>query len=92
MVVEKTLMSPLDCTETQPIHPKRDQSWVFTGRTVVEAETPILWPLPGSNPGGSRVIHRWGQNQRPGKNLFNYRYRGILETDNVVGELVEKRG
>ena len=46
----------------------------------------------GSSPGGSRVIRRWGQSWRPGKNLFNYRYRGRLETDSVVGELVEKRG
>ena len=45
MVLEKTLESPLDCKEIQPVHPKRDQSWVFTARTDVEAETPILWPL-----------------------------------------------
>ena len=38
------LGSPLDCKEIQPIHPKGDQSWVFIGRTDVEAETPILWP------------------------------------------------
>ena len=41
---EKTLESPLDCKEIQPVHPKGDQSWVFIGRTDVEAETPILWP------------------------------------------------
>ena len=45
VVWEKTLESPLDCKETQPVHPKGDQSWVFIGRTDVEAETPILWPL-----------------------------------------------
>ena len=39
-----SLESPLDCKEIQPIHPKGDQSWVFIGRTDVEAETPILWP------------------------------------------------
>jgi len=39
-----TLASPLDCKEIQPVHPKGDQSWVFIGRTDVEAETPILWP------------------------------------------------
>ena len=39
--------SPLDCKEIQPVHPKGDQSWVFIGRTDVEAETPILWPLMG---------------------------------------------
>ena len=44
MVVEKTLESPLDCKEIQPVHPKGDQSWVFTGMTDAEAETPILWP------------------------------------------------
>ena len=43
-VVLKTLESPLDCKEIQPVHPKGDQSWVFIGRTDVEAETPILWP------------------------------------------------
>ena len=41
---EKTLESPLDCKEIQPIHPKGDQSQVFIGETDVEAETPILWP------------------------------------------------
>ena len=44
MVLEKTLESPLDRKEIQPVHPKGDQSWVFIGRTDVEAETPILWP------------------------------------------------
>ena len=43
-MLEKTLESPLDCKEIQPVHPKGDQSWVFTERTDVEAETPILWP------------------------------------------------
>ena len=44
VVLEKTLESPLDCKEIQRVHPKGDQSWVFFGRTDVEAETPILWP------------------------------------------------
>ena len=44
MVLEKTLESPLDCKEIQPVHPKADQSWVFIERTDAEAETPILWP------------------------------------------------
>ena len=43
-MLEKTLKSPLDCKEIQPVHPKVDQSWVFIGRTDVEAETPILLP------------------------------------------------
>ena len=42
MVLEKTLESPLDCKEIKPVHSKGDQSWVFTGRTNVEAETPML--------------------------------------------------
>ena len=44
MVLEKTLESPLDCKEIQPVHPKGDQSWVFIGKTDTEAEAPILWP------------------------------------------------
>ena len=44
VVLEKTLESPLDCKEIQPVHPKGDQSWVFIGRTEVEAEVPVLWP------------------------------------------------
>ena len=42
-MLEKTLESPLDCKEIQPVHPKGDQAWVFTGRTDVEAEAPIPW-------------------------------------------------
>ena len=44
VVLEKTLESPLDCEEIQPVHPKGSQSWIFIGRTDAEAETPILWP------------------------------------------------
>ena len=43
VVLEKTLENPLDCKEIQPVHTKGDQSWVFIGKTDVEAETPILW-------------------------------------------------
>ena len=43
-MLEKTLESPLDCKEIQPVYPKGDQSWVFIERTDVEAEIPILWP------------------------------------------------
>ena len=43
VVLEKTLESPLDCKKIQPVHPKGDQSWIFTGRTDAEAGTPILW-------------------------------------------------
>ena len=45
MVLEKTLESPLDCKEIQPVHSKGDQSWDFFGRNDAEAETPVLWPL-----------------------------------------------
>ena len=64
VVLEKTLESPLDCKETQLVHPKGDQSWVFIGRTDVEAETPILWPpdakswLIWKDPDGGKD---WGQ-------------------------------
>ena len=47
-MLEKTLESPVDCKEIQPVHPKGDQSWVFIGRTDAEAETAILWP-PDAN-------------------------------------------
>ena len=67
MVLEKTLESPLDWKETQPVHPKGDQSRVFTGRTDAEAETPILWPpdvknwLIGKNPDAGKD---WGQEEK----------------------------
>ena len=44
VVLEKTLVTPFDCKEIHPVHPKGEQSWVFIGETDVEAETPILWP------------------------------------------------
>ena len=44
MVLEKTLESPLDCKEIQPVHFKGDQSWVFFGRNDAKAESPVLWP------------------------------------------------
>ena len=67
MVLEKTLESPLDCKEIQPVHPKGDQPWVFTGRTEAETETPILWPchakswLIGKDPDAGRD---WGQEEK----------------------------
>ena len=60
----RRLLSPLDCKEIQPVTPKGNQSWIFTGRTDVEAETPILWPphvkswLTGKDPDAGR---NWGQ-------------------------------
>ena len=67
VVLEKTLESPLDCKEIQPVHPKGDQSWVFIGRTDVEAETPVLWPpdakswLIGKDPDAGKD---WGQEKK----------------------------
>ena len=49
VVLERTLEIPLDCKEVQPVHPKESQSWIFIGRTDVEAETPILWPPDAKN-------------------------------------------
>ena len=49
VVLEKTLQSPLDCKEIQPVHPKGNQSWIYIGRTDAEAETPILWPPDAKN-------------------------------------------
>ena len=66
VVLEKTLESPLDCKEIQPVHPK-DQSWVFIGRTDVEAETTILWPpdakswLIWKDPDAGK---NWGQEEK----------------------------
>ena len=67
MVLEKTLESPLDCKEIQPVHPKGDQSWVFIERTDAEAEAPTLWPphakswLNGKDPDAERD---WGQEEK----------------------------
>ena len=66
VVLEKTLESPLDCKEIQPVHPKGDRSWVFIGRTDAEAETPIFWPphakswLIGKDPDAGRD---WGMTE-----------------------------
>ena len=66
-MLEKTLESPLDCKEIQPVHLKRDQSWVFIGRTDAEAETPILWP-PDAKSGligkDSDAGRDWGQEEK----------------------------
>ena len=67
VVLEKTLESPLDCKEIQPVYPKASQSWVFIGRTDVEAETPIFWPpdvkswLTGKDPDAGKD---WRQEEK----------------------------
>jgi len=67
VVLEKTLESPLDCKEIQPVHPKGNQFWIFTGRTDAEAETPMLWPtdakswLVGKDPDAG---NNWRQEEK----------------------------
>ena len=76
VVLEKTLESPLDCREIQPVHSKGNQSWIFTGRTDVEAETPILWPPDGK---------KWliGKDPDAGKD-WRWEEKGTTE-DEMVG-------
>ena len=67
LVLEKTLESPLDCEEIQPVHPKGNQSWIFIGRADAEAKTPILWPpdakswLIGKDPDAGK---NWRQEEK----------------------------
>ena len=67
MVLEKTLESPLACKEIQPVHSKRDRSWVFFGRNDAKAETPELWP-PHEKSGligkGFDAGRDWGQEEK----------------------------
>ena len=67
VVLEKTLESPLNCKEIQPVHPKGDQSWVFIGGTDAKAETPILWPPHGKSwliGKDSDAGRDWGQEEK----------------------------
>ena len=77
VVLEKALESPFDCKEIQPVHPKRNQSWMFIGRTGVEPETPILWPPDAKN---------WltGKDPDAGKD-WRQQEKGMTEDDVMVG-------
>ena len=76
VVLEKTLQSPLDCKGIQPVHPKGNWSWIFTGRTDAKAETPILWPPDGKN-------WLFWKNPNAGKD-WRLEEKGITE-DEMVG-------
>ena len=91
MVLEKTLESPLDCKEIQPVHSKVVQSWVFFGRNDAKAETPVLWPphakswLIGKDSDAGRD---WGQEER-GRQRMRW-LDGITDSRDVnLGELQE---
>ena len=64
MVLEKTLESPLDCKEIQPVHPKGDHSWVLTGGTDTEGETPILWMQRVDSLEKTDAGRDWGQEEK----------------------------
>ena len=76
-MLEKTLESPLDSKEIQPVHPKGNQSWIFIGRTDAEAQTPILWPPHVKN---------WltGKDSDAGKDWRQEEEKGITE-DEMAG-------
>ena len=83
VILEKTLESPLDCKEIQPVHPKGNQSWTFIGRTDAEAEAPILWPHDVK----SRLIRKepdagkdWRQNEKGRGQLRTRRFDGITNS------------
>ena len=76
VVLEKTLESPLDPKMIQPVNPKRNQSWIFIGRTDAEAETPILWP-----PDGKKLLT--GKDPDAGKD-WRWQEKGMTE-DEMVG-------
>ena len=78
VVLEKILESPLDCKEIQPVHPKGNQSWIFTGTTDVEAETLILWPpdaknwLIGKDPDAGK---EWRQEEKGMTDVVGWHHR-----------------
>ena len=91
MVLEKTLESPLECKEIQPVHSKGDQSWVFFGRTDTKAETPVLWHLMRRVDSLEKTLMLGGTGGRRRRGQQRMRWLdGTTDlTDMSLGELLE---
>ena len=91
MVLEKTLESPLDCKEIQPVQSKGDQSWVFFGRNDAEAETPVLWPphARGDSLEKTLMLGGIGGRRRRGQQKMRWLVGITNSMDMSLGELRE---
>ena len=91
VVLERTLESPLDCKEIQPVHPKGAQSWVFIGRTNAEAETPVLWPPHAKSwlTGKDLMLGGIGGRRRRGRERMRWQDGITYSMDMSLGELLE---
>ena len=88
IMLEKTLMSPLDCKEIQPVHPKGNQSWIFTRRTDAEAEAPIPWPPEARNCLTGKDPHAGKDWRQEGKGTAEDEMVGSI-TDSSLSKLWE---